>query len=316
MFHARTWTTSVDGRDVGADGATLDTAVANIATNTSALSAIGGRDLAGGYPGLDDSGLLKTEQFPLIAIGEVFLVGNEAEQLALTAQKGDLAVRTDENKSYCNNGGLAGTIADWTLLRTPVDLVLSVSGTTNQVIANQTTGAITLSLPQDIATTSNPSFASVYCTNIAGNRLVQTGGASKVTDADLTEFFLGTANQVVTTDNGDGTISLSTPQDLATGSNVNFGNLTLGGLSANRIVATDGTGTLQSVGLINWISGTTNQIIADGTSTVSLSLPQDLDVNADFQVRTTDQRCAYFPVVIQLEIQLVSFLTMVLIRAI
>lgn len=39
--------------------------------------------------------------------------------------------------------------------------VLSITGTANQVIASASTGAITLSLPQDIGTTSRPSFANV-----------------------------------------------------------------------------------------------------------------------------------------------------------
>jgi hypothetical protein len=37
--------------------------------------------------------------------------------------------------------------------------VRSITGTANQVIASSSTGAVTLSLPQDIATTSNPTFA-------------------------------------------------------------------------------------------------------------------------------------------------------------
>jgi len=39
--------------------------------------------------------------------------------------------------------------------------VTSITGTANQVIASSSTGAVTLSLPQDIATTSSPTFANV-----------------------------------------------------------------------------------------------------------------------------------------------------------
>lgn len=48
--------------------------------------------------------------------------------------------------------------------------VLSITGTANQVIASASTGAVTLSLPQSIATASSPTFASLVLTNphIAG----------------------------------------------------------------------------------------------------------------------------------------------------
>lgn len=43
--------------------------------------------------------------------------------------------------------------------------VTSITGTANQIIASASTGAVTLSTPQDIATTSNPTFASLTLTN-------------------------------------------------------------------------------------------------------------------------------------------------------
>lgn len=42
--------------------------------------------------------------------------------------------------------------------------VTSVTGTANQVIASASTGAVTLSLPQDISTTSNPTFGTLGLT--------------------------------------------------------------------------------------------------------------------------------------------------------
>ena len=46
----------------------------------------------------------------------------------------------------------------------PAGGVTSITGTANQVIASSSTGAITLSLPQSIATTSNPTFAGITLT--------------------------------------------------------------------------------------------------------------------------------------------------------
>lgn len=45
------------------------------------------------------------------------------------------------------------------VLRTTDSYVSSITGTANQVVASAATGAITLSLPQSIATTSTPQFA-------------------------------------------------------------------------------------------------------------------------------------------------------------
>ncbi len=47
--------------------------------------------------------------------------------------------------------------------------VSSITGTANQVIASAATGAVTLSLPQSIATSSSPSFFSVICSGGSSN---------------------------------------------------------------------------------------------------------------------------------------------------
>ena len=68
--------------------------------------------------------------------------------------------------------------------------VLSIAGTTDQIIASASTGAVTLSLPQSIATTSSPSFAGL------------TVGSVTLTDALLgtaTTSIAGTSATVVDT---------------------------------------------------------------------------------------------------------------------
>ncbi len=73
-------------------------------------------------------GKVPTSQLPALALTDVFIVASQVAQLALTAEEGDVAIRTDENKSYIHNGGVSGTIADWSELLTPTDTVLSVNG--------------------------------------------------------------------------------------------------------------------------------------------------------------------------------------------
>ncbi len=72
-----------------------------------------------------------------IAITDVFTVGSESTQLALSTSQGDVIVRTDQNKTYIHNGGSAGTMADFTLLLTPTGGVTSVVGSTGVVSATQ-----------------------------------------------------------------------------------------------------------------------------------------------------------------------------------
>lgn len=86
-----------------------------------------------GLATLDSGGKIPTSQLPALAISSTFVVNSQAAQLALSAQEGDVAVRTDQNKSYIQNGGSAGTMADWTELLTPTDSVLSVNGLTGAV---------------------------------------------------------------------------------------------------------------------------------------------------------------------------------------
>ena len=70
-----------------------------------------------------------------VALTTVQTAANQTAHLALTAQEGDVVVRSDENKSYVKNAGTAGSMSDWTLLATPTDLVLSVAGYTGAVTA-------------------------------------------------------------------------------------------------------------------------------------------------------------------------------------
>ena len=79
------------------------------------------------------TGTLPASNMAAIALTTVQEASNEGTHLALTTEEGDVVVRSDENKSYIHNGGTAGTIADFTLLATPTDAVLSVNGGTGAV---------------------------------------------------------------------------------------------------------------------------------------------------------------------------------------
>ncbi len=91
---------------------------------------------SGGYASLDSTGKVPYAEIPAIAISETFVVTSELEQLALNAGEGDVAIRTDENKSYIHNGGSSDTMADWYELLT-TGLVDSVQARIGNVVITQ-----------------------------------------------------------------------------------------------------------------------------------------------------------------------------------
>lgn len=91
---------------------------------------------AGTVPILGADGKLDTAVLPALAITEPHVVASQAAMLALTAQIGDIAIRSDVKKTYILKSEPASTLANWIELQTPTDAVLSVNGKT---------GAVTLS---------------------------------------------------------------------------------------------------------------------------------------------------------------------------
>ena len=83
---------------------------------------------ANGVATLDASGLVPTNQLPALAITNTFVVASQAAMLALTAETGDVAIRTDLSESYILTATPASTLANWQELLTPPDAVTSVDG--------------------------------------------------------------------------------------------------------------------------------------------------------------------------------------------
>lgn len=203
---------------------------------------------SGDIPILGAGGKLATSVLPALAITDTFVVASQAAMLALTAETGDVAVRSDLNKSFILAGTDPATLAHWQELLTPTDAVLSVNGQT---------GAVTL-------TTSHISEGSnLYYTNTrADARIAAAVGVSvqaydatlaalaaynsnglltqTAADAFTARTITGTANQVsVSNGNGvSGNPTLSLPQDIHTGASPTFTGLTLSGnLSAAGVAS-------------------------------------------------------------------------------
>jgi len=89
---------------------------------------------ANGVATLTALGKIPSSQIPAIAITDTFVVNSEAAMLALsTAENGDVAIRTDLNKSFILSG-LYSNLSDWKELLTPTDAVQSVNGQTGTVV--------------------------------------------------------------------------------------------------------------------------------------------------------------------------------------
>ena len=88
---------------------------------------------SGNVPILDSNGKLADSVIPAVAITDTCVIDTEEEMLALSAQKGDIAIRSDLNKSYVLQTTPASTLANWKELLTPTDTVLSVNGQTGTV---------------------------------------------------------------------------------------------------------------------------------------------------------------------------------------
>jgi hypothetical protein len=175
----------------------------------------------------------------------------------------------------------------------------SLTGTTNQIAVTPGAGTITLSTPQSIHTGASPTFAGMTVSGLTNNALVYgstltslalTNGQLPIGStgaAPVAASLTGTANQITVTP-GAGSITLSTPQNIGTGSSPTFTGLTVSGLTANSLVLGS---TLSSLTLTNGqipigntgnapsaatITGTTNRItVTPGAGTITLTTPQD-----------------------------------------
>ena len=139
---------------------------------------------------------------------------------------------------------------------TNTDLIGWISGTGSQIdVTDDGVGGVVLSLPQgnfvddsditigDMSLTSLSGFATGRMTYVDN-----TGTINTVNSLDA--WIAGTNNQVIVTDDNDGTITLSLPQNVHTSADVEFNKLELN-MSQDRFVHTTTGGELQATRLID-----------------------------------------------------------------
>ena len=176
----------------------------------------GQKGVANGIAELDGNGLVPTHHLPALAISETSVVNSQSAMLALTAQVGDVAVRTDVNKSFILTATPASTLANWQELLTPTDAVLSVDGSTGAVslsgtYVNRTTGQLLGNLDANThkvtnlgaPTSNNDAATKVYVDTVAGSATAAAASATAAEAAydSFDDRYLGAKSSAPTLDN-------------------------------------------------------------------------------------------------------------------
>ena len=65
-----------------------------------------------------------------------------------------------------------------------------------------------------LGSTSSPTFAGLVLSDLTASRLIAADAGKGLASADLASWVTGTANRVTVTDDSDGTITLTVPQDI------------------------------------------------------------------------------------------------------
>ncbi|AOC93729.1 hypothetical protein BB050_00575 [Flavobacterium anhuiense] len=191
------------------------------------------KNTANGYAGLGADGKLISSQLPAITVNDTFVVASEATMLALIAETGDIAVRTDLSKSFILKGSNSAILTDWQELLSPTSEVTKVFGRNGAVTAqagDYNADQITETASRKFQSATQQAFndaTSSIQTQLNSKASTTGSGASGTWSINVT----GNAN---------------TAGGLAVHSSTNN--------EPNKIVRTDGNGYIQA-GWINTVSG-------------------------------------------------------------
>ncbi|PIZ62456.1 hypothetical protein COY16_04395 [Candidatus Roizmanbacteria bacterium CG_4_10_14_0_2_um_filter_39_13] len=112
--------------------------------------------------------------------------------------------------------------------------------------------------------------------SLTASRLLSTDGSSNAAVvSDLTSWIAGTSNQITATSDGDGTLTLSLPQNIHSGASPTFTGLTLSGLGIG-VVQSNVSGVLSNnLGTLNYLTkwdanGITNSNVYDNAGSVGI----------------------------------------------
>jgi len=162
------------------------------------------RGAALGVATLDAQGLIPASQLPPLAISERFVVASQAAMLALVAQRGDVAIRTDLSRSYILGSDDPTQLANWSELLSPAAPVTTVHGRAGNVVAvagdytvEQITGAASQASLDAEATARAATDTTEATTRAAADTTLTNAVAAA--QADATAALLDAASRVSAT---------------------------------------------------------------------------------------------------------------------
>ena len=252
---------------------------------------------------------------PATALTTVQTAVSEIAHLALTTEEGDVVVRTDENKTYMHNGGVAGTMADFTLLATPTDAVTSVNGATGVVVLTHD-GFADFVANEHIDWTTDQGATNIHAGNYVNTTYtISDGGLTEINFTSADNIKLDGIEALATADQTKAdidalNIAASTATTLATARNIALtgdvtGSASFDGSANINIVATstttvpvqdEGLGILTVPSALNFVGGGVTVTDTAGVATVTITgaaaagtiITQDEGTNIDTAATTVN----------------------------
>jgi hypothetical protein len=235
-----TFTVDAQGRLTAAANSTVTPAFASITSTPTTLSGYGITDAinvsqkaaANGVATLGSDSKIPNNQLPALAITDTFVVASQAAMLALSsAEKGDVAVRTDLNKSFILAADPYSTLANWQELLTPTDSVLSVNGFTGAV----SLGAADVGAPPTSRTISAG-------TGLSGGGDLSANRTISLANTAVSAASYGSASQVSTfTVDAQGRLTAASNTNIAIANTAVSGLGTMSTQNANSVAITGGS---------------------------------------------------------------------------
>lgn len=248
---------------------------------------------------------------PTLVITDTFVVGSQAAMIALTAaEKGDVAVRTDINKTFILTANPYSTLGNWQELLTPTDVVTSVAGRQGAVTLSTsdisglgtiaTQNASSVSITGGTATLTSLTTASVQATNSAGLALKNSAGTTQLSmgggggdnlSLNVSTNINGTNAQIDISPTGTGHVHIKptgvNSVEIAPTFVGTLDNITIGATTAKAITGTTITATTYAGGNVanwdaaytdrnKWDGGATGLVAATGRTSLGLVIGTDV----------------------------------------